>query len=281
MSKQTTRILAVLAGALAVVSAGCGQQHAPASTPAESMSGCWVQSQDGSVIAESEVDQQCLDTARLILPAQEGGTYKNLRSLATRGPSVCTFTPPSGPNTWDVWTAPGAAPDEADALCQSLENESPQGTLNWESGSGYTGEDGYAAASKATAADIYGDGENGSTGNAAWCSNNDPAPGGDDNGPTSLGETVPTTPWYQGCMSELEANPPKPAPVSTSSPDYQAGYSAGEHANTTDLSIHGAEGDCELSAPYGTDGSKQDPDSAFVQGCVAAIKARGLAGLGT
>lgn len=78
------------------------------------------------------------------------------------------------------------------------------------SAASYTYEDGYDAASRVSAAQIYSAYPNGDTASAGWfwCSEDDPTPGasqaegmGSANG---IGD-VPGTPWYDGCMADMKA----------------------------------------------------------------------------
>jgi Protein of unknown function (DUF2510) len=87
-------------------------------------SGCWMQSQDGTVVAQEQVGQTCTDTARLIIAPEDGGTYNNLSGPVSQpGTLICTATPPPGnPNSWKVWAEPDTDGQEALGLCQMLNN---------------------------------------------------------------------------------------------------------------------------------------------------------------
>jgi hypothetical protein len=186
--------------------------------------GCWTQSADGSVIAEEDVGQACQDTARLILSAQDGGAYTNLSGPVTHGPLVCTATPNAGPNTWKVWLAvDDPETSEARALCQFM-GDKPAVSVTWAPGQkpekpavpGYTFAEGSDAASRVSEARInsydiaYPDG--GVSNAATWCSGNDPSSAAADNNegqstvyPSASGsDDYPGTPWYNGCMAELQ-----------------------------------------------------------------------------
>jgi len=87
-------------------------------------SGCWVRSQDGTVVAQEQVGQTCTDTARLIIAPEDGGTYTNLSGPVSQpGTLICTATPPPGsPNSWKVWADPNTDAQEAIGLCRMLQN---------------------------------------------------------------------------------------------------------------------------------------------------------------
>ena len=59
--------------------------------------------------------------------------YRNLEAPASHGPLVCSATPASGPNTWNVWTAPGAEASEAQALCDFFKRSSGV-SVTWAAG---------------------------------------------------------------------------------------------------------------------------------------------------
>ena len=84
--------------------------------------GCWMESQDGTVVAESQVGQTCTDTARLIISPQDGGTYDNLSGPVSQpGTLICTVTAPSS-ESWKVWAEPDTDGQEAIGLCQTLQD---------------------------------------------------------------------------------------------------------------------------------------------------------------
>lgn len=87
-------------------------------------SGCWIRSQDGTVVAQTQVGQTCTDDARLIIAPEDGGTYTNLSGPVSQpGTLICTATPPPGsPNSWKVWADPNTDAHEAISLCQMLHN---------------------------------------------------------------------------------------------------------------------------------------------------------------
>jgi hypothetical protein len=132
MARHKILIIIATAGVLAVaVASGIAVNAVHRSTGS---SGCWNQSKDGSVVAESEIGRQCMDQATLILGPQEGGVYRHLPGPASHGELVCSVTPASGPNTWRVWTeASGADPSEAAGLCRMLQSERSL-TVSWAAG---------------------------------------------------------------------------------------------------------------------------------------------------
>jgi hypothetical protein len=93
--------------------------------------GCWTESQDGTVVAESQVGQTCTDTARLITFPQDGGTYDNLSGPVSHpGTLICTVTAPSS-ESWKVWAEAGTDGQEAVGLCQTLHNPQMTAAGTW------------------------------------------------------------------------------------------------------------------------------------------------------
>jgi hypothetical protein len=116
---------------------------------------------------------------------------------------------------------------------------------------------------------------------------------------STIGAPNPGSVWFQGCVAELEANPPAPPVITSSSPGYSEGYSLAEQqwtGGTGSLqdptfaqenldSYGGATGWCDEYADpefeyapqvtgVGTDANPADDPA--VAGCIAALNALGL-----
>jgi hypothetical protein len=276
--------------------------------------GCWMESQDGTVVAESQVGQTCTDTARMVISPQDGGTYDNLsRPVSQPGTLMCTVTAPSTAS-WKVWAEPDTDGQQALGLCQTLNDaqmtaagtraaallKGPSGQYETPTpattpsgvASSYTYQDGWDAATEATyidlevasshppGADIFTAQEV----DNAWCIENDPngdGTGGNNSDGSRFGDS---SVWYQGCMAQLEAHPPEPPVITPNTPGYSEGYALGMKASpglfVTD--IFSPKGWCDIYGAFdytyapdnGQDTNPQD-DPAVV-GCLAALRARGF-----
>jgi hypothetical protein len=57
----------------------------------DSGAGCWMRSEEGSVIAQDQIGQKCTSDIRLMMPASAGGPYTNLSEAdASPGTLICT-----------------------------------------------------------------------------------------------------------------------------------------------------------------------------------------------
>lgn len=289
-----------------------------------------MESQDGTVVAESQVGQTCTDTARLVISPQDGGTYDNLSGPVSQpGTLMCTVTAPSSAS-WKVWAEPHTDGQEAIGLCQTLQDaqmtaagnratallggssgqyvtpppsatatpaatETPTPDATLPGVPSYSYQDGWDAATKATyidlevassqdqhGTDIFTSQEDDND----WCINNDPNPDGTggNNSDGGVFRSGDSSVWYEGCMAELEAHPPKPPVIAPNAPGYSEGYAAGMEANralfVTD--IFSPQGWCDIYADSDytyAPGNGQDAnpeDDPAVVGCLAALRARGF-----
>lgn len=123
-----------------------------------------------------------------------------------------------------------------------------------------------------------------------WCIANDPTPD-DTGGNTADGSFTSgdSSQWYQGCMGELQAKPPKPSVAGPSTPGYSVGYSLGAKEEpdlaafnlTSPVTVSDARSWCDeyadpdyTYAPDGGQDTNPDDDPAVV-GCIAGMKSKG------
>jgi hypothetical protein len=275
--------------------------------------GCWMESQDGTVVAESQVGQTCTDTARLVISPQDGGTYDNLSGPVRQpGSLICTVTAPSS-ESWKVWAEPDTDGQEALGLCRMLNNaqmtaagtraaallegsngqyETPPEATPYGVASSYSYQDGWDAATKATYIDLEVASSSppgagiftAQEDDNVWCIDNDPngdGTGGNNSDGSRFGDS---SVWYEGCMAELESHPPEPLVITPNTPGYSEGYALGKEANrglfVTD--IFSPQGWCDTYAVFDytyAPGNGQDTnpkDDPAVVGCLAALRARGF-----
>lgn len=174
--------------------------------------------------------------------------------------------------------AAGAAPDT-----------SPAATTPSAVAPGYSYQDGWDAASKATyielevassqdqnGADVFTSQEDDND----WCISNDPNPDGTGGNNTDGSTSGDSSVWYEGCMAELEAHPPKPPVITPNTPGYSEGYALGMKADPDPYG--GPQEWCDTYADsdytYAPgNGEDQNPeDDPAVVGCLAALRARGF-----
>jgi hypothetical protein len=315
MSKKGILMIAVFGVVIVAAAALVIGLRSAASSAAKSGPGCWTTSQDGSVIAQEEVGEVCLDTGTLSLLPADGGDYTRLGGPVSRGPLVCSLTPASGPNTWKVWAAPGASTSEAVNLCRFMKSEGGMATFTWGPGeppaasasapqsaptTGYWYDQGYSYATNNIAPDPSAYSQTGTMASALCADAMFPNPGqGTPEVSPVPGPGLQTREWVAGCESGASSSAsqaPAPSPTPAPTYTYQDGYNAASQVTTAAMnSAWNAQDD---SGPGGsaplywcwsndpTPGAEADdpPTTAnpnaqgtpWFQGCVADMLARGL-----
>lgn len=207
-------------------------------------SGCWMRSQDGTVVAQTQVGQTCTDTARLIIAPEDGGTYTNLSEPVSQpGSLICTATPPPGnPNSWKVWADPNTDAHEAIGLCQMLHNAQMT-----------------AAGTRAVALLEGSNGQDGTPPPSVTAT------------PTATEAPTPatTTPAAAVTMSAADYQASYQEAYNMTAEDYRVGQTpATYHESYSQFCVTTIE--ASLDYPYTPAGTSGDP---FHAGCMAALRA--------
>lgn len=299
--KRLWVILAVL-GATIVVVLGVSVyafKTSTAKTNTASVCVTWESSHDQQVVDKDESNGFCNSTI-LIQPPQDGGVFSIDSAAPTHGSQVCSVS--AYKSTDIIYQGNTGDSAEAENLCIAMKSAVNQGASNAASSTSpaaatpsavvpsYSYQDGWDAAAKATyidlevassqdqhGADIFTSQEDDND----WCINNDPNRDGT-GGNNSYGvfRSGDSSVWYEGCMAELEAHPPKPPVITPNTPGYSEGYALGMKADPDPYG--GPQEWCDVYADsdytYAPgNGQDQNPeDDPAVVGCLAALRARGF-----